>query len=424
MTQKVQIIQKVKDNLVDTDKRHRVIVGGRGKGASWSIARILLLLGMRDPMFIPCVREVQKTIKYSVKKLLDDTIKDLGWEWFYRSTQTEIVGINDTKFVFFGMQEYNSENVKSLEGADHCWIAEAQTLSRRSVNVLRPTIRKDGSVLWWDFNPRYETDPVYVDYILHDDPHAIVLRLSHADNPWFTKALQQEMESDYGRNEVEARHIWEGELRSAGDLFVCPSELVDIAIARTLDIGQGDLCVGADIAHQGGDRIVFYKRHGGKIIDQYESSYQSTTVTHKHLKAFTRDTSIPINIDNGSIGAAVADMLEDDNFLVNRVNFGGTPDDTEHYYDTVTEMYFGLRDQLDSVDIPNDDDLRAELIQRKFAYVGGRRGYEVQQIESKDKFKQHAMMSHGSPDKADALVLCFYQPGSVGAMGTLDHNIF
>ena len=167
MTQDVRIIQKVNDKLVPSIKRHRVIYGGRGKGASWSIARVLLLEGMREPLFVACVREVQKTLKDSVKKLLEDTIKHFGWEWFYKVMASEIVGMNGTRFTFFGMQEYNSENVKSLEGANRCWVAEAQTISRRSINVLRPTLRVAGSTFWWDFNPRYETDPIYVDYIIN-----------------------------------------------------------------------------------------------------------------------------------------------------------------------------------------------------------------------------------------------------------------
>tara|TARA_Y100000310_G_scaffold265440_1_gene276478 strand:+ start:267 stop:1466 length:1200 start_codon:yes stop_codon:yes gene_type:complete len=211
-TQEVRIIQKVQDTLVESDKRHRILVGGRGKGASWSIARILLLQGMRESMFIPCVREIQASIKYSVKKLLDDTIEMFGWQWFYESKLTEIIGKNGTKFVFFGMQEFNADNVKSLEGADSCWVAEAQSMSRRSINILRPTIRKDGSVIWWDFNPRYSTDPVYVDYILNDDPNAEVLNLSWRDNPWFTNALRLEMESDIARDPGEAAHTWEGEI--------------------------------------------------------------------------------------------------------------------------------------------------------------------------------------------------------------------
>lgn len=420
------IVAKVYDQLLSSDKRHRIIVGGRGKGASWSLARILLARGMAEQRFIVCVREVQKSIEHSVKKLLDDTIKDKNLQGFYRIKKYEIDGINGTKFIFHGLQDYNADNIKSLEGADDCWVAEAQTISRRSINILRPTIRKDRSVIWWDFNPRYETDPIYVDYILNNDPHADVLWLNWKDNPWFTEALKMELEADYRRNEVEARHIWEGELRYAGDLYVCPSQLVDMAMQnKILDVQTTDMVVGADIAHQGGDEIVFYKRHGKKIIDQYFSRYQDTITTVRHLKAFVLEKTIPINIDNGDIGKAVADILEQDGWIVNRINFGGTPVDTEHYQDCVTEMYFQLRDLLEYADIPNDEELRNQLIQRKYEYISGRKGYEVVKIESKDKFKEHSTAIHKSPDRADALVLAYYDRNyGAGQVETLTHNIF
>jgi len=423
MIQEVRIVQKVKDVLIPSKKRHKLIVGGRGKGASWSISRIFLLKGMREPLFIPCVREIQKTIKYSVKKLLDDTIKELHFEWFYESTQNEIKGKNGTLFAFFGLQDFNADNIKSLEGADLCWVAESQSLSRNSIMILRPTIRKLGSEIWWDFNQRYETDPVYVDYVLHDDPNAEVLHLNWRDNPWFNETLRMEKDSDYARNEIEARHIWEGELRNAGDKFVCPSELVDIAINNSLAPGE-DLCVGADIAHQGGDEIIFYKRQGQKVIDKYYSRYQGTLETVSDLIAFTGDGSVPINIDNGDIGKAVADLMDAKDFIANRINFGGTPEDVEHYEDCVTEMYFNLRDLFPYIDIPPDDELRNQLIQRKYDYISGRRGYEVMKIESKKDFNKHAIGINPSPDRADALALCFYKSGGVGGMQGLDYNVF
>ena len=419
------IVGKVYDTLIPSNKRHRIIVGGRGKGASWSIGRILLARGMAEPRFIVCVREVQKTIEHSVKKLLDDTIKERHLTGFYNVKKFEIEGINGTKFIFHGLQDYNADNIKSLEGADDCWVAEAQTISRRSINILRPTIRKDGSVMWWDFNTRYETDPIYIDYILNEDPNAEVLWLNWRDNPWFTKPMILEKESDYLRNEEEAKHIWEGELRLAGDLFVCPSELVDIARKNTIDKVHGDIAVGADIAHQGGDEIIFYKRHGLKIIDKYYSRYQDQPKTIKHLKAFTIGREIPINIDNGDLGKGVADFLEQDGWLVNRINFGGKPVDIEHYEDCATEMYFQLRDLLEFADIPPDEELRNQLIQRKYGYISGRRGYEVMKIESKDDFKEHSTAIHKSPDRADGLVLCYYNKKfGAGSPETLDHNIF
>jgi PBSX family phage terminase large subunit len=420
-TTTIKIVGKVHKTLVTSDKRHRIIVGGRGKGASWSIARILLLKGMSAPRFIVCVREVQKTIEHSVKKLLADQIESLGLDFFYKVLNYEIRGINGTKFIFTGLREYNADNIKSLEGADDCWIAEAQTISRRSINILRPTIRKDGSVVWWDFNPRYDTDPVYVDYILNKDPNAVVCELSWKDNPWFTESLKLERESDYRRNEEQARHIWEGELHSAGDKFVVPSELFDIAINNRLEHRElgADFAVGADIAHQGGDEIVFYKRQSLKVIDKYYSKLQDTITTTKDLAAFTNDKTIPINIDNGSIGAAVADILERNGYMVNRINFGGKPLDPAHYEDVVTEMYFEFKDVCAHADIPNDEMLRNQTIQRKYDYINGRRGYEVMKIESKDKFREH-VMGFNSPDRADALMLCFYQAGSAPIVGTLN----
>ena len=424
MTVDIEIVDKVQQKLVSSTKRHRIIYGGRGKGASWSFARILLVKGMKEPRFIVCVREIQKTLADSVKKLLEDTIDTFNLRFFYKVHVNEIIGINGTKFIFNGLREYNADNIKSLEGADDGWVAEAQTISRRSINILRPTIRKEGSVIWWDFNPRYETDPVWIDYILNDDPNAEVLFLNWRDNPWFTKSLIMEKDSDYSRNQEEAEHIWEGKLRAMGDKFVCPSELVNIAIKNDITELTGKVTVGADIAHQGGDEIVFYKRHGRKIIDKYFSRYQDTIKTTKDLAAFIGDKSIELIIDIGDIGKAVADLLVKDDFIVTRINFGGKPKDEAHYEDCATEMYFNLKEQLEYLDIPNDEELKNQLIQRKYDYLGSKRGYEVMKIESKDDFNKHAVAINKSPDRADALVLCYYDPISSGLIGTLTHNIF
>jgi len=409
----IPIVGKVYDNLVkDCDKRHRLIAGGRGKGASWSIARILIGEAMTTPLFTVCVREVQKTIEYSVKKLLSDTINNLGLDFFFRDTKSDITGLNGSKFVFVGLRDYNADNFKSFEGADRCWVAEAQSISRRSINILRPTIRKEGSIVWWDFNFRYDSDPVYLDYILNTDPNSKVLLLNWRDNPWFTKALQNEKDADFMRNEEEAKHIWDGVLRNMGDKFVCPTPLVYSAMKMEINHITLPLEVGADIAHQGGDEIVFYKRAGNKIIDSYYSRLQDTVKTYKDLKAFLGDK-------------AVADLLANDGYTrITRINFGGNPSDKEHFDDCVTEMYFNLRDMLDQIDIPNDEELLNQLSQRKYDYINGKRGYEVVKIESKDKFKEHAHIMNASPDRADALVLAFYNPIEDSSFGfaSLNHN--
>ena len=415
-TQVVEIIKKVHDELVvDCTARHRIVYGGRGKGASWSIARILLLEAMSEELFIVCVREVQKSIELSVQKLLVDTIKHFGWQYFYKITKNKIIGANGSVFVFSGLHEHNSDSIKSLEGADRCWVAEAQSISRQSIDILRPTIRKESAVFWWDFNPRYSSDPVWVDYIRNRDPNAKTLFLRHFDNKWFPKSLQMEMDADYKRDENRAKHIWEGLLSDANDSFVCPAELVESAQERVIKRPKPKVPqVGMDIAHQGGDEITFYKEIDGKVVDWQFAKYQNADVTFEAAKAFATMNS-HIKIDNGHLGSAIADFLERDGYTVERINFGGTPKDKEHYEDCVTEMYFELRDQLEFIDIPVDEELAIQLYTRKYKYINGKRGYEVMKIESKDDFAEHTHALHKSPDRADGLVLCFYEPA-----GTMD----
>ena len=413
MKQVVPIIQKVYDELVPVDKRHKIIYGGRGKGASWSIARILLLEGMQKELFIVCVREIQKSIEYSVQKLLSDTIKELGWGFFYKVTKREIRGANGTLFIFNGLREHNSDSIKSLEGADRCWVAEAQSISRTSIDILRPTMRKDGVVFWWDSNTRYSSDPIWVDYIRNHDDEAATLFLSHKDNKWFPKALVKEMKADYKRDVSRARHIWEGELADQNTTFVCPAEIVEKAQANIIYKPAPSVpVIGADIAHQGGDEIVFYKRIENKIVAQYISRYNNTVDTIADLKMFATKNSI-INIDNGHLGCAVADIMEDDGYTINRIDFGGKPKDLAHYEDCATEMYFEMKDALLSADIPVDEELAIQLYTRKYDYINGKRGYEVMKIESKKDFAEHTHALHKSPDRADGLVLTFYEPDGV-----------
>ncbi len=421
MTQEVAVIKKVKDELIDNcDARHRIIYGGRGKGASWSIARILLTEGMIESLFIVCVREVQKSIELSVQKLLVDTIKLFGWQWAYKVTKNKIISrINDTIFVFSGLHEHNSDSIKSLEGADRCWVAEAQSISRTSINILRPTIRKDDAVFWWDFNPRYSSDPIWVDYIRNKDEEAKILFLIHSDNKWFPNSLKKEMKADYSRDLAAAEHIWEGKLSDANETFACPAELVEAAQERIIPKpGPHVPWIGADIAHQGGDEITFYKRIGPKVVDYYTAKYQNADVTVEALKTFATKNSY-INIDNGHLGCAVADFIEKDGYFVNRINFGGTPKDTKHYEDIATEMYFELKDQLPNIDIPNDEELAIQLYTRKYSYINGKRGYEVMKLEPKKEWVEHTHAFHRSSDRADGVALCYYDPEGTKDMQAL-----
>jgi phage terminase large subunit len=66
------------------DWRYKVGKGGRGGTKSWSNARAALIKGYEKPLRILCAREIQKSIKDSVHKLLEDQIDLLGLEGFYK----------------------------------------------------------------------------------------------------------------------------------------------------------------------------------------------------------------------------------------------------------------------------------------------------------------------------------------------------
>jgi phage terminase large subunit len=159
-----------------------------------------------------CIREVQNTIKDSVKLLLEDKIRKLGLTGAFEITEREIKCLtNGSLCIFRGMQNFNADNIKSLEGFDIAWVEEGQTLSQRSLDLLRPTIRKPGSELWFSWNPRFESDPVDKFFRGGGDRRGMIcVEVGYQDNPWFPEVLRDEMEDDYRIDPEKAAHVWGG----------------------------------------------------------------------------------------------------------------------------------------------------------------------------------------------------------------------
>lgn len=205
---RVEVPRKLKPLLAP--KRYKGAYGGRGGAKSHFFAEQLLIQGYCKPTRIVCIREIQASIKDSVKQLISDKITKLGLDWFYTVLETEIRGKNGSLIVFKGMQSFNAQNIKSLEGYDIAWIEEAQTLSQNSLDLLRPTIRKDGSELWFSWNPQYKTDPVDVFFRKNPSDECISVHVNYSDNPWFPEVLRRDMEADYRNDEDKAEHVWGG----------------------------------------------------------------------------------------------------------------------------------------------------------------------------------------------------------------------
>lgn len=157
-----------------------------------------------------CIREVQKSLKDSAKRLIEDKIEFLGLAEFFDVQTDQIKSRGGGLILFQGMQDHNAETIKSLEGFNRAWVEEAQTLSERSLTLLRPTIRAEDSEIWASWNPRRKTDAVDAFFRINKPANAIVIQANWRDNPWFPQVLVDERALDLEKYPERCDHIWEG----------------------------------------------------------------------------------------------------------------------------------------------------------------------------------------------------------------------
>lgn len=194
--------------------RYKGAWGGRGSGKSHFFGGLLIEDSLAEKGLLSvCIREVQKTLKDSSKRLLEAKLKDFrlgeadGFKVFNEVIQTP----GDGAIIFQGMQDHTAESIKSLEGFKRAWWEEAQAASLRSLNLLRPTIRAEGSELWFSWNARLKTDPVDVMLRGAELPTgSAVIQANWRDNPWFNAELEQERLDCLRMQPDQYDHIWEG----------------------------------------------------------------------------------------------------------------------------------------------------------------------------------------------------------------------
>lgn len=203
-------LPKWSECLFDESARYIAVKGGRGSGKSRSVATALNLRAAAKPLRILCVREIQKSIRDSSKRLLDDDADRNGLSSFYTSLETEVRGANGSLFLFAGLRS-NIDSIKSMEGIDICWVEEAQSVSKTSLETLIPTIRKPGSQIIFTWNPKHETDPIEEMFGRDDLPPDTRLKtVNYVDNPWFPDVLQKEADYDLKRDPEKYNHVWMG----------------------------------------------------------------------------------------------------------------------------------------------------------------------------------------------------------------------
>ena len=410
-------VPKKYEPLFNDPHTHNIITGGRGGAKTRTVGSLVVEVMKQAPLNVICGREIQKSLKESSFAIMRNEIYRAGYGDYFtiKESDSTITSWTGGRAVFTGLQQHTTDSIKSYEGFHWGWIEEAQSVSKKSLEVLIPTLRTDG---WFkvdiggqEFHFPLRMFIYTLNPLSWDDPINLVLpenrtdtqriTVNYYDNPWFPKSLEEErIEAKKTMPVDEYLRIWEGIPYENAEAAILTRKAVLEAQNRQAS-RDGGVVVGADIARFGSDRTVFVKREGMQVIDVKIMQGKDTQEVARALAQFADGGRIVV--DDTGVGGGVTDKLRDLGKHVTPVNFGASATDKKRFPDIISEMWFNLADQIHLIGLPKDNDLLNELTGRYFRYTPDER----RKVESKDEYKKRS--GKRSPDLADALILCFSQ---------------
>lgn len=390
--------------------RNIVFYSGRSTGKTYAVAESQLVRGMSRKMrFLDC-REYQTSIGDSVKAQLESIIDRNGWDkWFVSQKNRLYCTTTGSEWAFIGL--HNASSVQSYAEFDEAWVEEAQSLSQMSLDLLTPTIRKEGSRLIFTMNRLAENDPVYEKYVRQNPPRTYAKYLDPFTLDRYglqPLAMQEERAAEKGSPSYAWK--WLGEpLSQVENAILNRDDLIRMFDNR----GEGDGAwrMGVDVARFGADRSVFVLAKGLDVIEIRVHEKQSLTNQASMLELFLHEYKADdarVKIDDTGVGGGLTDMLRRDGVNVVPVNFAQGAKASDKYPNAASEMWFDFADIVKSVGAESvatfKQELVAEMASRQWEFDSkGRR-----RVQSKADYK--ASTGNRSPDIADALLLCFYEP--------------
>jgi len=296
------------------DYRYFLIEGGRGGGKSQTIGRFILYLADRYKIRVACGRETQNSINESVYSLLADLIQKYQLAFEVQSTKI-ISKRTDAPINFRGFREQGAFNIQGMEGIDIVWIDESQAITKQTLDVLIPTIRKDNAKIFFSMNRHSYNDPVYTFLINRDD--CLHIKINYNENPFCTNALKKEASECQKVNDKDYKHIWLGEpLDQTEDaLFSLEEILRGRNNPHELADGYGIRVAGFDIARYGDDKcaVVILQQMGAlhwEEIFSDEWDHKDLNYTTGRILSVTNEYNVDgAIIDEDGLGAGPLDSL-------------------------------------------------------------------------------------------------------------------
>jgi phage terminase large subunit len=386
--------------------RYFLIEGGRGGGKSQAIGRIILYLAEKKPLRIVCGREIQNSIAESVYSLLADLI--VKYNLCFEVQANRITHRqSQTAINFRGFREQGAFNIQGMEGIDVVWIDESQAITKETLDVLIPTIRKDKAKIFFTMNRYLHNDPVYSTFVGRKD--CLHIHLDYFDNPFCTEALKTEAEECKIRSEVDYGHIWLGEPLAAGDdLLFRYDSVYQAPKIQFFDEGSRRCILAVDVARFGEDETVFTIIQSNNIrqwTQIYQHSWRDKPLTEIVGKTLDLCREFPIDlvaIDDCGMGGGVTDRLSEQR-RTPEAFIGNEKSSNPLYENKRAEGFFRLKEFFDKGDIKimNDPMLMEQLLTVRYKFRSNGR----KTIVSKDEMRKENIPS---PDRADALMMAMY----------------
>lgn len=208
-------------------KRFKGAKGGRASGKSHFFAELLVEECVADPtLSAVCIREIQKSLKFSAKRLIEKKIAEMGVGHLFQIVDNEIrrrpvhgMSAPPGVIIFQGLQDHTADSIKSLEDFRIVWVEEAQSISARSMQLLLPTFR-GGSQLWFSWNPDQPDDPVEKLFASLSADEGVLVHANYLDNPMCPEESKQDAER-HRRNDPDTYdHVWLGGYNTKRDAII------------------------------------------------------------------------------------------------------------------------------------------------------------------------------------------------------------
>ncbi len=389
-------------------QKNRIYVSGNS-AKSESFGRALLIQASNDKHRILCCREIQNSIKDSVHRLLWDIIEDYNLPDYYVTRESIRNTKTGSEFLFKGLKS-NVQEIKSMKGITRCWVEEAHSVSYESWRILIPTIREPNSEIWASFNRYLEDDPVWDLYCKVPQKDTLVQLVNYCDNPFFPDVLDKERLADKENDLEYYMHVWEGEPIAQTEKAIINRLEVLKAFERVIPDNDGQTVIGVDVAREGKDRSVIFKRRGLKLVDFKIIPMNKLDELENMVVKMTDTRNDYINIDKVGLGAYLPDYLKKRGFRnATGVANSQRPKDTRQYEDSITEQFFDFKKILPTVDLSMitnpkmKSDIIGQLCNREYDITSKQK----LKVESKEKFKKRYLKS---PDEADSLLLTYFTP--------------